>query len=165
MTTIFSSPLVSAVALTLVTFFSNTYAHDWTLKDIAIKHPFATPSPGGAKDGAAYAEFRNEGKAPDRLVAASSPVAERVEFHMTSIDNNVAQMRPIPAVELAPGAIVKMRPGQGAHMMLVNLKRPLKEGETFPIRLRFEKSGEVDVKAYVQQPRARGREAEMHKQH
>ena len=44
----------------------------------------------------------------------------------------------------------------GYHMMLVGLKKPLKEGDTFPMTLQFERAGKVDVKVYVQTPRAQG---------
>ena len=71
-----------------------------------------------------------------------------------SIEDGVMRMREIEAIDLAAGSALKMRPGAGFHLMLIDLARPLKEGETFPLTLKFEKAGTVEVKAYVQTPKA-----------
>ena len=68
-----------------------------------------------------------------------------------SVDaQGVMRMRQVDGIALAPKASVKMRPGMGYHLMLVGLKRPLKDGEAFPMTLEFERAGKVEVKVVVQ---------------
>ena len=92
--------------------------------------------------------------APDgaRLVEARSPVAGVVEIHEMTMDNNVMRMRQIPALELPAGKAVELKPG-GYHVMLMDLKQPMKTGESVPITLVFEdkdkKRQTVDIKAPV----------------
>ena len=131
-------------------------AHDHKAGAVRIGHPFATPSLAGTSNGAAYiATLENTGSKPDRLLRASTPVAARVELHTMALDaGGVMRMREVGELALAPKAPVRMRPGQGHHLMLIGLKRPLKEGETFPLTLEFEHGGKVEAKVVVQLPRA-----------
>ena len=72
-----------------------------------------------------------------RLIGASSPVAGVVEIHEMVMDGNVMKMRAVPGLDLPPGRSVELKPG-GYHVMLMDLKRPLKVGERVPIELRLE---------------------------
>jgi copper(I)-binding protein len=91
-------------------------------------------------------------KAPARLVAAQSPAAPVVELHQTTMEGGVMRMRPVEAIELPAGKPVELKPG-GYHVMLMQVPRPLKEGETVPVTLTVEtKDGKrqtVEVKAPV----------------
>ena len=139
-------------------------AHGASAGDIEIEHPYATPSVPGAKNGAAYiATLENTGKAPDRLLRVSTPVAARAEIHTMAMDDGVMRMREVDAIAVVPGAPVKMRPGMGFHFMLMDLKQPLKQGDSFPMSLVFEHAGEVDVKVVVQTPTAHAAETGEHK--
>ena len=139
-------------------------AHGAKAGDIAIDHPFATPSIAGAPNGAAYlASIENKGAVADRLVRASTPAAARVELHTMAVDaQGVMRMREIDGIALAPKAKVQMKPGAGLHMMLIGLKEPLKEDASFPLTLEFERAGKVDVKVIVGQPRPAGAAASGH---
>ncbi|HEX7435069.1 MAG TPA: copper chaperone PCu(A)C [Caldimonas sp.] len=139
-------------------------AHDTTVGEIAIEHPYATPSLAGTTTGAAYfVALENTGAKPDKLVRASTPVAASVEMHTMSVDaQGVMRMREVDGIALAPKQSVRMRPGMGDHLMLVGLKRPLKEGETFAMTLQFERAGKVEVKVVVQTPRASAAMPDMH---
>lgn len=130
-------------------------AHDFRLGALRIEHPYATPTPPGAAHGAAYLRaLRNTGDQPDRLIGASSPVARAVEIHRSIIDaQNVMRMRATDGIALPPGAELRLRHGGDHHLMLVDLKQPLKPGDRFPMTLRFEKAGEREVTVWVQQPR------------
>ena len=152
--------LVLAASLAFATL--PAFAHEARVGDVEIVHPYAVPSVPGASNGAAYiAALENTGKATDRLLRASTPVAARVELHTMSVDaQGVMRMREIEAIELAPGAKVTMQPGMGLHLMLVGLKQPLKAGDSFPITLEFAKAGKVELKLGVQAPKGA---AEMHK--
>jgi hypothetical protein len=72
-----------------------------------------------------------------KLLGAASPVAGVVELHEMAMDNNVMKMRAIAALELPAGREVQLKPG-GYHVMLLDLKRPLKVGEKVQIELRLE---------------------------
>ncbi len=155
-------PLRRALAgllwLVLSTTGSAVLAHGSRVGDVEIEHAFATPSIAGTSNGAAYiATLSNGGSVADRLVRATTSVAARVELHSMSVDGQgVMRMREVDGIALAPKAVVKMRPGLGVHLMLVGLKQPLREGETFPMTLEFERAGKVEVKVVVQTPRPGG---------
>lgn len=84
----------------------------------------------------------------DRMIGASSPVATKVELHETVMEGGVMKMREVPALAIPSGAIITLQPS-GLHIMLLNLKQPLKEGESVPLTLVFEKAGEVATTAQV----------------
>ena len=157
----------AASAALVALFFTHTIAvaHESTAGDVSIGHPFATPSLPGATNGAAYiATLENTGKRPDRLLRVSTPVAASAEMHTMSVDaGGVMRMRELADMPVNPGTPIKMRPGQGAHIMLMGLKRPLKEGDTFPMTMEFERGGKVEVKVVVQVPKARAGETTEHK--
>ena len=88
---------------------------------------------------------------PARLVGASSPVAGVVEVHEMAMQDNVMRMRAVDALELPAGREVQLKPG-GYHVMLMDLTRDLKAGETVPITLVVEQGGTrrtVEVQAVV----------------
>ncbi len=153
-----------AAALTLLG-FNLAHAHGGKAGDVEITHPFATPSiPGAANGGAYIVRLENKGKVADRLLRASTPAAQRVELHTMTMDGNVMRMREVGEIVLAPGAKVEMRPGAGYHLMLMGLKAPLKEGESFALTLEFERGGPVEVKVVVQVPKpAAGAAGHEHK--
>jgi periplasmic copper chaperone A len=86
------------------------------------------------------------------LVKAESPIAATVEVHAMEMQNNVMTMREASKVDLPAGKQVRLAPG-GFHIMLMDLKQPLKNGETVPLRLTIEypdkKRETVEVQAQV----------------
>jgi copper(I)-binding protein len=100
--------------------------------------------------------LRNRGGQADRLIAAKSAVAERVELHQMQMDGQVMRMREVPAIELPARTEVNLRHGSAGthHLMLQGLKQPLKDGDRFDLELVFEKAGTRRVNVWVQTPRA-----------
>jgi len=143
-----------AVALPLSTTLAPlAIAHEYKAGAIRIDHPWARPTQPGQQNGAVYLKtVVNRGKDGDRLVRASTPVAERVELHTMSMDGNVMRMREVADIPVPAGQTVKLEPG-GLHLMLMGLKQPLKLGDTFPVTLEFERGGRTEVKVWVQQPK------------
>jgi len=139
--------VLSAFLLALAV-YGQVHAQTPDAKPIVVDHPWARATPAGAKTGAAYMTLINNGSAGDRLLGATTPVADKIRFHSVSEDNGVSRMREMHDVAVAPGARVAFSPG-GMHVMLVGLKQPLKEGQTFPLNLTFEKAGKVDVTVSV----------------
>jgi copper(I)-binding protein len=140
----------------VVSLTSLAHAHSSKVGDLKIDHPYALPTPGGVKNGAVY--FRaidNSGKTPDRLLGARSAVSERVELHHMKMVGAVMRMREVGSISLPPGPAPSFRHGQpeAYHLMLINLKAPLKEGDRFAVWLKFENAGEKEVTVWVQKPK------------
>lgn len=127
---------------------------------VTVENAWARATPPGAKLAAGYMTLRNAGGA-DRLVSASSPAAEKVETHVTIKEGDVSRMRLVKGYELPAKGALELAPG-GSHLMLVNIKVPLKEGDKVPLVLRFEKAGEVKVELAV---RPLGAAAHQHMMH
>ena len=98
-----------------------------------------------------------------KLLSASSPVAGVVEIHEMLMEGSTMKMRSVPALDLPAGKSVDLKPG-GYHVMLMDLKAPLKAGESVPITLVVEgkdgKKESIEVKAPV---RALGAAQDAHK--
>jgi len=124
-------------------------AHQYQLGSLLIDHPWSRATAPGMPMGVAYLSITNNGKAPDVLIAASTPAAARVEMHQTTIADGMARMRPLSEVVIAPGSTVKIEPG-GIHLMLVDLKAPLAAGKQVPLDLTFRRAGRISVQLSVE---------------
>jgi copper(I)-binding protein len=116
---------------------------------IAIERAWARATPGKASSAVVYLTLRNTGAGADRLVAVSTPAAAKAGLHETRMDSGVMKMRPLPVLDIAPGEAIELKPG-ATHLMLTELKRPLKEGDRFPLTLTFEKGGTKEVEVAVE---------------
>ena len=147
-----------AVAWGLVALAGMANAHDFKVGDLRIDHPYATPLRPGVQTGAVYFRgIRNTGALADRLLSASTPVAGRVDIHRMRMQGDVMQMRALPALDIPGHTTVPMRHNtpDDYHLMLFDLKAPLKDGDRFPVTLTFERAGTREVKVWVQTPRGR----------
>ena len=115
---------------------------------IEVRDAWARATAGSAPGGA-FMTIVNTGASDDRLIAASSPFAGMAELHETKEVNGVVKMTPVPVLEIKAGTKVILAPG-GLHIMLMDLKAPLKRGQSFPLMLSFEKAGMVEVTVKVQ---------------
>ena len=126
------------------------HAQEIKVGDLVITQPWSRATPGGAKIAGGYLTIENKGTSPDRLVGGSGDVAGKVEIHEMAMNNGVMTMRPLDkGLAIEPGKTVKLAPG-GYHLMLMDLKNPLKQGEKVPLTLEFEKAGKVTVSLDVQ---------------
>ena len=135
--------------VTLLAFPQISPAESFKQGHIAVDHPWARATPGTAPNGAAYMTLTASGQETDSLMAASSPVAQKVELHTHMMKDGVMMMRPVDAIEVVPGSPTVLQPG-GLHVMLMGLRAPLKEGGRFPLVLTFEKAGSLEVEVTVQ---------------
>lgn len=115
---------------------------------VQVEKPWARATAPGAQVAGAYMVLRNQAAAPDRLVGASSPAAARVELHVHIREGDIMKMRQVPAYEVPANGTFELKPG-GAHLMFMDIRRPFKEGEKVPVKLKFEKAGEVDAEFHV----------------
>ena len=116
---------------------------------LRVVDAFARAMPPGARTAGAYFTIENRGTTEDRLVGATSPRASAVELHSMRDDAGVMRMRSVPAIPVRPGETVRLAPN-GLHLMLIDPKPPLKEGEHIPLTLRFEHAGNVGADVVVQ---------------
>jgi copper(I)-binding protein len=116
---------------------------------IKVDQVWARATPGAAKTAAIYLTITNTGTTPDTLEgAASTPAAEHADLHEEKMANGVMEMRPVKSLTIAPGKSVTLAPN-GYHIMLTDLKAPLKEGQSVPLTLTFEHAGTKRVTASV----------------
>jgi copper(I)-binding protein len=121
---------------------------------VEVQNAWARATAAGAKAGGIFLTMTDKGP-PDRLIGASTPVAATAEVHETVNDKGIMRMRPVPALPLQPNNPLTLKPG-GYHIMLMGLKQQLKDGETFPVTLNFEKAGNVTTTVHVAKAGAMG---------
>jgi len=129
-------------------------AHDHAPPQAATLHvhqAWSRPTVAAVPVGVVYMDLDNQGSTTERLLSASSEVAGRVELHESIMDGEMMRMRPIQAVDIAPTSTTQLKPG-GLHLMLMGLKAPLVQGQTFPLSLVFEQTGTVTVQVQVRDP-------------
>jgi hypothetical protein len=115
------------------------------LGDLTVTSPWTRATPGGAKIAGGYLKVSNNGASADRFVGARSEVTDHIEIHEMSMSDGVMKMRPLPnGLEIKPGETVELKSG-GYHLMFMDLKQPLKQGNTFKATLQFEKAGSLEV--------------------
>jgi uncharacterized protein YcnI/copper(I)-binding protein len=107
----------------------------------------------GQKVAGGFVTIRNGGGSDDRLVSVSSSIADHVEIHEMSMENDVMKMRPLKdGLPVKAGETVTLAPG-GYHLMFMGVKQPVKAGETVTVTFTFEKAGSVDIALPVVDPR------------
>jgi copper(I)-binding protein len=127
--------------------------------DLVITQAWSRATPNGAKVAGGYLTIENKGTAADRLIGGSGEVTDKVEVHEMAMNNGVMTMRPLDkGLTIEPGKTVKLAPG-GYHLMMFDLKAPLKQGDKVPVTLEFEKAGKVKLSLDVQGVGAKAPEA------
>jgi copper(I)-binding protein len=115
---------------------------------LTITDAWSRSTPPGVTVGVAYFTLKNDTGKSDRLLKISSPIAEKVQVHRTEILDGIARMREVAVLHVEAGQELKFEPN-GMHLMLMGLKKPLVEGQTFELSLVFEVSGARKVKVVV----------------
>jgi periplasmic copper chaperone A len=132
--------------------------------DIDVKEPWVRGTVTGQPATGAFMEVTSNGGAA--IIGASSPVAGITEIHEMKMDGGVMKMRAISRLDLPAGKPVKLAPG-GYHVMLMDLKQPLKKGDLVPLTLKFEGKDKavetVEIKAEVRDLTASAPAASDHK--
>ena len=128
------------------------HAQDPKVGTITIGHPWARATPGAVKNSAAFMVFDNKGTA-DKLLSVSGDIAKDIQIHSMITEAGVMKMREIKSLDIPANGKAELKPG-GFHVMLIGLKDGLKEGAKFPLKLKFEKAGEVTVQVTAEKPGA-----------
>lgn len=142
------SRYLSALALVAAVTFAAPVlqAEELVVGDLHITNVWARPS--NTSTGAVYLTISNQGKSADTLIGITSSVAENTEMHEMTMTDMVMRMRKAASVSLPAGQSVSFAPG-GMHIMLIGLKRPLKEGESFNLSLELKNAGHVELPVTV----------------
>lgn len=130
------------------------------LGDLTLTNAFAFATLPHSPVAGAFLTITNDGETSDKLVSASSPIAGMVQVHEMAMDGDVMKMRELAdGLKLPAGETVMLKPG-GYHIMLMDLREPLVEGEAVDITLQFENAGTITLPFGIQS-RTRGAGHEM----
>jgi copper(I)-binding protein len=135
------------------------------MAQVTVKDPWVRATVSAQKATGAFMQITSAQDA--RLIEASSPVAGVVEVHEMVMEKDVMKMRAVKSLDLPAGKTVELKPG-GYHVMLMDLKQQMKEGDTVPVTLVVEgkdkKRSTVEIKAPVK-PLTTARKAEAEHKH
>lgn len=109
---------------------------------LEVKDVWTRDTVGSAANAAVYMTITSP--TPDRLVAASAPIAKETDLMTMEGGSNAMGMKYLKTIEIPGNKPVSLNPG-GPHIWLVDLNRPLTTGQTFPLLLEFEKAGQRRV--------------------
>jgi periplasmic copper chaperone A len=137
--------LIAVTAFALVA--AAAQAREFKAGAITIGHPYARATAAGQPTGGGFMKLVNAG-GNDKLLSATAEVSKTVELHEMRMEGDVMRMRQVDGIELPAGKTVELKPG-GYHVMFIGLKAPLKVGDSFPMKLKFEKAGEATVSVSV----------------
>jgi copper(I)-binding protein len=134
--------LAGAAALSAA---SPAAAGDLDVGSIHISQPWSRATPKGATTGAGYMTLTNKGTVPDKVSCVSDDASTQCQIHSMTMEGGVMKMRPAEGgLEIKPGESVSLKPG-GNHMMFLQLKHPLEQGQTVKATLKFDHAGAIDV--------------------
>jgi len=133
--------------------------------DIALSGAWSRPVAKAGGVGGGYVKIDNKGQKADALVGGSTDIAERLEIHETTIDDQgVARMKKVDQLAIEPGKSVELKPG-GLHLMFIGLKQPLATGDKIKVKLDFKEAGPRDVEFKVDAAGAAAGADEHHHHH
>jgi copper(I)-binding protein len=113
-------------------------ASEVSAQSVQVANAWARATAPGQTTAGVYLELTSNTNTA--LVAAGSPVAHRAELHAMSVDGGVMRMRSLPRIDLPAHQTVKLEPN-GIHVMLFELKQPLKPGDRVAVVLSLQPSG------------------------
>ena len=144
--------LVALIAIALNFVTPAAFADEYAVGDLVIVDPYARPTPPEAPVTGGYLAIRNNGSEEDRLVGGTAPFAGKIEIHEMKMDGDVMQMREVEGGLVIPaGGEVTLQPG-GLHIMFMQLREKMTEGDRHSVTLEFEQAGSVTVEFDIGKP-------------
>lgn len=131
---------------------------------IGVVDPYVRMVPQGVPTTAAFMTLKNNGNADRKLLRVDSPAAKTVELHTHLDDNGVMRMRQVREIDIKAGHQTELKPGS-FHVMMIDLKQPLQEGEKVPMTLSFDDGSSEKVEAVVRMPSVRAQSSSAPDQH
>jgi periplasmic copper chaperone A len=132
----------------LSSFFLSTAALAGSADQIAVEQPYVRLAPPNAPATAAFMVLRNTGGEDVKVTKAENPASKVTELHTHLNEGGVMKMRQVPAIEVKAKGEAVLKPG-GLHVMLIDMKAPLKEGDVVPITLEFQDGSRKQIDAPV----------------
>ena len=125
-------------------FAQNIFAQELSFSDVKIRlvPPTSTVS-------ALFMKVENKSNEKISITSIESNLADQVELHNMIMENGSMQMRPVEKIELNAKATTELKRG-GLHVMFINLKKPLKEGETHKLKINLSNKKSQMIEAKVQ---------------
>jgi periplasmic copper chaperone A len=122
---------------------------------VVVHEPYVRLAPPNAQASAAFMVLKNGSDREIKLVKADNPASKFTELHTHINDNGVMRMRQVPDIVIPAKGEAMLKPG-GLHVMLINMKAPLSEGQVVPFTLTFDdgSSKQVEVKVMKMMPAA-----------
>ena len=125
----------------------SAYAQSAKVGGLEIEDAFTRATAPGQQVAGGFLKIENKGAA-DQLISARSPAAGEVQLHEMAMEGNVMKMRQVKDIAVPANGVVQLKPG-GYHLMFLNLKGPFVADQAVPVKLKFAKAGEVEVKMPV----------------
>ena len=122
---------------------------------ISVQNPYVRLAPPNAPATGAFMVIKNNGDKDVKVLKADNPVSKVTELHTHLNEGGVMKMRPVPAIDVKAKGEAVLQPG-GLHVMLIDLKAPMKEGDVVPITLTFDDGSSKKIDAKVVRPMAAG---------
>lgn len=130
--------------------------------NVSVQDPYVRLAPPNAPATGAFMVIKNNGDKDIKVLKADNPVSRVTELHTHLNEGGVMKMRPVPAIDIKAKGEAVLKPG-GLHVMLIDLKAPMKEGDVVPITLTFDDGSAKQVDAKVVRPMAAGMPMSEHK--
>jgi len=120
---------------------------------LSVADPYVRLNPPGTRVTAAYMVLKNAGDKDIKVTKAANPTSKLTELHNHFNEGGVMKMRQVPAIEVKAKGETALQPS-GLHVMMIDLKEALKEGQIVPITLTLDDGSEKKVDAVVKNPTA-----------
>jgi len=138
---------VLALPAALVLFAGSASAHSHKLKRLEIVHPWCIETE--TTTAAVYMTVKNSARQGDRLLRASTTIADKTELHALEAVSGGAQKNATSFGAKGGGELILRR--GGSHILLTGLKKPLGAYDSFVMTLVFERAGSVEVEVQVEE--------------
>lgn len=117
----------------------------WSVGGLTISTPYSRATLPNAPVAGGFLTIENTGSDDDRLIAAESDAAGKMEIHEMLMDGDIMKMQELAdGLALPAGETIELQPG-GYHLMFMDLQRPLVEGDTVNVTLTFETAGTLEI--------------------
>ncbi len=142
---------ISLLATLLISAVASPAALAAAADAVTVVDPYVRQVPPGARATAAFMVLRNTGDKDVKLVKATNTASNITELHTHINEGGVMKMRPVPAIQIKAGGETVLEPG-GLHVMLIDMKKPMKEGDKVALTLGFDDGSTKEIEVPVRRP-------------
>jgi len=132
--------------------------------NVSVQEPYVRQAPPNAPATGAFMVIKNNGDKDIKLVKVDNPASKATELHTHLNEGGVMKMRSVPGIDIKAKGEAVLKPG-GLHVMMIDLKAPMKEGDVVPMTLTFDDGSSKQVDAKVVRPMAAGMPPAMEHKH